>query len=341
VAARLLSEKSGRIIGLDVVPPPESIPGLDFIQADVRNPLLIDLLKAEGVNAVCHLAFSEAVWPSQATFDLNVMGTMHLLGACAEAGVRKVVLRSSTAVYGARPGNPAFLTEDHALRGSQQLGFIRDLIEIEKYFSGFSRRRPEMVLTSLRFASVVGPTAVTPMTRFLRDTWAPTLLGFDPLVQLVHEDDAVRALVHAVHHDVLGAVNVAARDALPLNKVRALAGKPPVSLPHPLAYWGARLVGSRGLPVNRYLPIDPDYLRYPWVADLTRMRDDLGFEPQYTAVEALLQFAERNCTRESQPEPADLARSEERLREVLEARRRAIEAKGTAAIGLDVGGVHE
>jgi UDP-glucose 4-epimerase len=171
------------------------------------------------------------------------------------------------------------------------------------------------------------------MTRFLRAPAAPTLLGFDPLMQLIHEDDVVDALIHAVANDVAGVFNVAAEDVLPLNRIRGLAGKLPVSLLHPLVYWSSGLLGRAGLQVGRYLPIELDYLRYPWVADLARMDQELDFAPRYTAEEAVREFAERHRMRYYEADSIGVIRDEERLRATIEQRRQAREqgTKGPAS----------
>jgi UDP-glucose 4-epimerase len=124
------SETGYHVIGLDSEPPDESLKGLDFIQADIRNPLFVDLLKSEKVHTVCHLVFAESVRASEAVFDVNVMGTMKVLGACAEAGVRKVVLKSSMSIYGANPGNPSFITEQQTPQTGRTYGTTRNLVEI-------------------------------------------------------------------------------------------------------------------------------------------------------------------------------------------------------------------
>jgi UDP-glucose 4-epimerase len=291
VAQKLLADGKWEVVGLDAEIS-EAAPGLEYVQADIRNPLLVDLLKAKKVNTVCHLAFIDTQRRSEAAFDLNVMGTAKLLGACAAAGVRKVVLKSSMVVYGARATNSAFLSEDHPLRGSRRYGYIRDTVEIEAFCVDFRRREPDVVLTILRFSSIVGPTINTPMTRFLKEPLAPSLLGFDPMMQLVHEDDVVAALAHAVRHDLPGACNIAAEDALPLSKVRGLAGKPPLPVFHKFAGWGIALPGGTSRLLDRYLPIEPAYIRFPWVGDLARMRDEFGFAPAYTSEEILREFAQ-------------------------------------------------
>ena len=323
VAAQLVNRPEFRVIGLDTEQPNEPIEGLDFVHADIRNPLLVDLLKTEAVDTVCHLAFTESHQPNEAAFDFNVMGTMKVFGACTEAKVKKVVLKSSTTVYGARPMNSAFLTEDTPLSGGQKYGSTRDMIEIEAFCNGFRRQIPEMTLTILRFCSIIGPFADTPMTRFLNEPWAPGLLGFDPMFQVIHEDDVVGALVYAVVHDKPGTFNVAAEGVLPLTKLMGLAGKFPLRVFHPFAYWGASILGGAGLRAVDHVPLEPDYIRYPWVGDLEKMRTELEFVPQYTAEETLREFASHQRTSFYQPEATGLSDDQEGLREAIKHRGQA------------------
>ncbi len=317
VAARLATQPALHVIGLDADPPEEEIKGLDFIQADIRNPLLVELFKEEAVDTVCHLAFNESISPNESSFDLNVMGTMKVFGACAEANVRKIVFKSSTLVYGAEPSNSMFLREGHPLNGKRSYGYVRDLVEAEGFINGFRGQAPEALLTVLRFAHIVGPKCDTPMTQFLREESAPVLMGFDPMLQVIHEDDVVGATVHAVNNDVPGTFNVAASPAMPLFKVMGLAGKLPIPILHPIAYLIVQMLGPD------YAPIDLNYLRYPCVGDLRRMREELEFVPHYTGEEMLREFAAQQRLRRYLPESAALAYDEERLRDTIERRRRA------------------
>ena len=321
VADALCANERNHVIGIDADAPQEQIKGLDFIQADIRNPLLVELLKSEQVDLVCHLAFQESTRPSESAFDYNVIGTMKVFGACAEAGVRKIILKSSTAVYGAHPGNSAFLTEDHPLMGSRLYGTSRDLVEIEAYCNGFRNQEPQTMLTILRFANIVGPKADTPLTRFLQEAYAPRLLGFDPLMQVIHENDVVDAIVFAVERDLPGVFNLAAVGPLPLSKLIGLAGKICIPVIHWFAYWGSGIMGNSA-PVNRYLPIEPDYLRYNWVGDLAKMHEIMEFVPRYTSEEALRELAGLHHRSRFIPGSASLALDEERLRDTIERRRR-------------------
>ena len=324
LAARLASVPDLHVIGLDTAAPHVGIKGLDFVQTDVRNPLLADFLREEKVEAVCHLAFAESSRRSEANFDLNVMGTVKVFGACAAAGVQKIACRSSTAIYGARPDNPAFLSEERTPAAQSDTGTVRDLLEIEAFCNGFRSQRPDIALTLLRFPNIIGPTADTPMTRFLRSKLTPTLMGFDPLMQIIHEADVVEALWHSLSHDASGVFNVAAEGVLPLSRLMSLGGKPMAApIFHLAAYWGNPLLGALGMPVSRAWPIELDYLRYPWVGDLGKMREQLAFAPAYTAVSALREYTARRRLAHYTSGGGKSAQEEELLRDTIERRRRA------------------
>ncbi len=321
VAERLLLHPDYHVIGLDGVRPEEEIEGLDFIRADVRTPLIPDLLKTESVDTVCHLTFLERAQTS-AAYDIHVTGTIRMLEAAAETGVRKVILRSSTAVYGALPGNSAFLKEEQPPASGRSAGYTRQLVEIEAFCKGFRHHSPQVNLTILRFANIIGPVVNTPVTRFLRGAYAPVLLGFDPMMQVIHEKDVLNALVYAIEQDVPGVYNVAAEGVLPLTKIMALTKTFPIPVLHWIASRSIRRLRRRGFPVNQYMPFELDRLRYACVGDTTRMREEMGFAPGYRAEEALREFALRVQTQRTEPEAVSLAQDEEILRDTLERRQR-------------------
>lgn len=314
VAERLLAEPDLHVIGLDTEPPQQGS-GIDFIQADMRNPLLVELLKEEKVHTYVHLAFVESDRPSEGAFEFNVMGTMKVLSACAQAGVKHVVLKSSTLIYGAQPGNSAFLREDHPLDTKRNFGTLRDLVEIENFAATFRSQSPEVKLTLLRFAHILGPTVDSSLTRFLRDDTATMLLGFDPVIQVVHEEDVVNALVHAAVYAVPGTYNVAAHGAMPLFKLTGLAGKFPVPVLHPIAYLGESFLGPQ------FTSIDFDYFRYSCVGDLQRMREDLEFKPVHSAEDAAREFGALRKQKAAAPAMTPQEAEEERLRAVIERRK--------------------
>lgn len=324
VAKRLSAESDFHVIGLDRTEPPEAIDNLDFIKADIRSRLLPELLEAEQVETVLHLQFTEQSKLSETNFDLNVMGTMNLFGACAKAGVNKIILRGSTSVYGAYPDNSAFLTEESQLRGSRRYGYTRDLLEIEAFVNGFRRQSPEISVVMLRFANIVGPTVDSPLVRFLNLRAPIVLLGFDPLMQIIHEDDVVDALIFSLQSEVSGVYNIAASGVIPLSKMFRLLRKLPVQILHPLAYKGFDLLSSTHRRPFDYVPIEFDYLRYSWVADLSKMQEDMGFQPLYMTDEILREFAGHR-SRDGEDRQVSIPEDDERLRDLIERRRRARE----------------
>jgi UDP-glucose 4-epimerase len=175
------------------------------------------------------------------------------------------------------------------------------------------------------------------LTRFLKEAWTPSLLGFDPMMQVIHEEDAVRALIHAIDHDVPGVFNVAAEGIVPLNRLRSLAGKRRVVVAHPLAYWATRALGVAGLGLQRYAPVQLDYIRYPWVVDLHRMREELGFHPRLDGEEALRDFAARHRGGPYPSEPVWLSRDEERLQGIIDVRRQAQAEQGGPSSSAEEG----
>jgi UDP-glucose 4-epimerase len=159
----------------------------------------------------------------------------------------------------------------------------------------------------------------------LKQPFAPVLLGFDPLMQVIHEKDVIEALVYTILNDVPGVFNIAAEGVLPLSRLVALGAKMPIPVFHLFAYWTVGLIKNTSLFTGRYVPIELDYLRYSLVSDLTKMHDEMGFVPSYTAEEALREFGGEQRMRRYAPDSTTLVFDEERLRDTIERRRRARE----------------
>jgi len=191
---------------------------------------------------------------------------------------------STTAVYGARPGNPILLDEDAPLHGCPGSRFVTDRLEVERQLMAFRRDHPGVGLTVFRFAPVLGPTVDNPATRYFRRPLVPTLLGFDPVWQAIHEEDARELLLRVLVAPVSGTFNAVSEDVLPLSSLIRLAGTLPLPLPPPLARAALRGLNSAGITATPGALLD--YLHYSWVADGTRARTLLGFRPRFGAREA-------------------------------------------------------
>ncbi|MCO6452336.1 MAG: NAD-dependent epimerase/dehydratase family protein [Caldilineales bacterium] len=289
--ARLASGFGVRVLGIDIKPMTKPFPGVEFVEADIRNPLVGKLFQAENIDTVLHCSFRWRQERADEVYDSNVIGTMRLLEAAATAGVRKVIIPSSAFVYGAHPENPSFIAEDADFVGEPAYAYIHELREIEIFIAGFRRQYPDMIVTTLRFANILGGGVPTPMASYLALPIAPTLLGFEPRMQFIHHDDVLRAYGHCIMNDFNGVYNVAAPEPLPLLKVLALAGVPPAPIFHPLVYAGARWGRKISPGVAKAAPMPWDFLRYSWVAATTRMEQELDFTPTRDAESTIREFS--------------------------------------------------
>ncbi|MGN6474267.1 MAG: NAD-dependent epimerase/dehydratase family protein, partial [Mycobacteriales bacterium] len=214
LAAELSADSSiERLIGVDVVPPRTDVGRTEFVRADIRNPIIAKVIASAQVDTVVHMSVIATPFGAggrTAMKEINVIGTMQLLAACQKApSVRKLVVKSTTAVYGSSSRDPALFTENMEPRGLPRSGYAKDSVEVEGYVRGLGRRRPDVDVTLLRFANFIGPSIDTPLTRYFSLPVVPTVLGFDPRVQFVHEDDGLEVLSRAVIEDHRGTFNVA------------------------------------------------------------------------------------------------------------------------------------
>ncbi|MEZ4409881.1 MAG: NAD-dependent epimerase/dehydratase family protein [Polyangiales bacterium] len=296
-------DRVGRVLAIDVKNPPTAGRKTRFYKVDLTQPSvdqsLAEIFASEGVDTVLHMAFLASPTHARAwAHELESVGTMHVLNACRQHTVRRFVLWSQTLIYGALPSNPNHLTEDHPLRGSAESRFLQDKIQAEEAVARFARQVPGTTCTVLRLAPILGPTVTNWLTRFLGHRLVPTLMGFDPLVQLLHEVDALAAFKLAVMRDAPGTYNIVGDGVLPLSTVIHLAGRSPLPVPHPLAKPLASALWTAQL--SEAPPPFVDYLRWVCVADGAKAARELGFRPAFTTREAVLDYAGAQSLRDVQ-----------------------------------------
>jgi UDP-glucose 4-epimerase len=283
----------GRIVAIDHKAPSTGQRKTRFYEVDFTAPSaearLAEILGAEQADTLVHLAFMSS--PTHATahaHELESVGTRHVLVAARHAAIRKVVAWSQTLLYGANPTNPNYLTEKHPLRAPAHEPWFADKIEAELELARFAERQPGSVVTTLRLAPILGPTVRNYLTRWLARRLVPVAMGFDPLVQFLHEVDAIAAFKLAIDRDHAGVFNIVGDGVLPLSTVIKIAGRLALPVPHPLAStvgaaaWLAQLVDAP--------PSFMHYLRFLCVADGAKAKERLGFRPAYTTREAVLDF---------------------------------------------------
>jgi UDP-glucose 4-epimerase len=281
-----------RVIGVDVVPPRGDLGDVSFVRADIRNPVIAKVIAKEDVDTVVHMSVISTPGSAGGRHtmkELNVIGTMQLLAACQKApGLRTLVVKSTTTVYGASSRDPAMFTEDMEPRRAPRSGYAKDVAEIEGYVRGFARRRSDVRVTMIRAANVVGPHVASPITSYFRLPVIPTVLGYDARLQFLHEQDLMAVLRHAVTHDVAGTFNVAGDGLLMLSQAIRRLQRPSVPMPGFLVgNVGSTLRSAR---VADFSPEQLAFLTYGRGVDTTRMREVLGFEPAYTTAEAFADF---------------------------------------------------
>ncbi|MFZ4372220.1 MAG: SDR family oxidoreductase [Mycobacterium sp.] len=285
-----------KVIAVDAIPPSKDLQRrmgrAEFVRADIRNPFIAKVIRNGDVDTVVHAAAASYVPRSggRATLkELNVMGAMQLFAACQKApSVRRVVLKSTSEVYGSHPHDPVVHTEDGSSRRPPREGFARDSVDIEGYARGLGRRRPDIAVTILRLANMIGPAMDTALARYLSGPVVPTVLGHDARLQLLHEQDALGALERATMAATPGTFNIGARGIVMMSQAIRRAGR--LSLPVPT--FGVGAVDSvRKATMNSEVNRDQlDYLSYGRVMDTTRMRTELGFDPKWTTLEAFDDF---------------------------------------------------
>ena len=268
-------------------------PKVVFQQYDVTQPMS-DLLAEHRIDAVVHLAFVLAPGHNRSAIRrINVGGTANVLEASKEAGVRHIVLLSSTTVYGAHPDNAQQLTEDSPARPVDGFQYGEDKAACEELVDKLLRDQPSISATVLRSCPALGPTADNFISRAFARPFLVRVSGYDPPMQFVHEDDMAGVVVQCLLQRVPGVYNVAGDGTVKWSEMAALFGRRLLDLPGPLLYgltgvaWKLRLQGQSpacGL----------DFIKYPWTVSTEKIKRELGVTFQYTSREAWSDYARLN-----------------------------------------------
>jgi UDP-glucose 4-epimerase len=283
--ARLLHTRE-RIIGIDRRPFPGKPKDLEMYQLDLRKKKAEDIFRRERVRAVIHMGIMHDPRMSQEEHhSFNLVGTTRLLHYCAKYGVKKLVVLSSANVYGPSPDNSNFLTEDAPLMAAGRDSGVRDLIAVDMMAHGFFWKQPEVETVILRPVHIVGPSIKNAPSNYLRLRRPWMLMGFDPMIQLIHVEDAARAMVEALRPGPKGVYNVVGPGEVPLSSALRELGRSPIPVPAPFA----RL--ALGALFDAHLASFPspelDHIQFLCAVDGTRWKAEVGFEPSRTMRETV------------------------------------------------------
>ncbi len=288
LARRLADDPGNRVLGIDVTPPPEDS-GVIFFERDIRDPEIADILRAEAVDVVVHLAFyTLPEGDAREAESVNIGGTRNVLRALGEAGVRRFVLASSAAAYGSHPDNPVPIREPQPLRANDFFYYSRHKAEQERLTEAFLRDHPQIKAVILRPCVLIGPHINNPTGQSLKEKVLIFIRGRPVPIQLIHEDDAVEAFYLAATGEGEGVFNVAADGTLTYPELAQLMNKRIILLPFRLLAALATL--GKWLGVSPVSATTLRFIRNPIIIDATEFRRHFGFKPRYDARQAFMKF---------------------------------------------------
>lgn len=215
----------------------------------------------------------------------NVLTLERVLGYAEQFGIPKVVLLSSANTYGPRPENPQFLREDAPLLASGRFTGMRSLVEVDLFAQSYFWRRPETEIVVLRPAHILGTVRNAP-SNYLRLALVPTVLGFDPMLQAVHQDDVAQAIDLALQPGIRGIFNIAGPPPVPLSKALRVLGRRSVGIPYSLAKSG--LTGLFQFGMTHFPAAELDFIRFVCMVDDTAAKETLGYAPRHDLRETLI-----------------------------------------------------
>ncbi len=283
--AKLLHTRE-RIIGLDRRPFPGKPKDLEHYEIDLRKKRAEDVFRKNEVGAVIHMGIMHDPRMSQEEHhSFNVVGTTRLLECCAKYGVKKVVILSSANVYGPSPDNSNFLTEDAPLMAASRFSGVRDLIEVDMLAHGFFWKHPQIQTVILRPVHIVGPHIRNAPSNYLRLRHPVALAGFDPMLQLIHVEDAARAMVEALRPELRGVYNVTGPGEVPLSAVFRELNRRVVPVPHVVARPMLSLLFKYRL--SSFPSPELDHIQYVCAVDGSRWEREVGWRPRYSMRETI------------------------------------------------------
>ena len=279
--ARRLASRVPTLFGCDVDDPVSALEEMDFVHADTRQSVIGKLVRQLKIDTVVHLAVMvDSSRGERATHETNVIGTMNVLTGCAgpASPVRRLVVKSSQAVYGARPDYPSVLSEEVAGFSPTASPTSRDLIELELLAHDFAVRNPACRVARMRLGYRIS--RETTLGRYLSLPLVPVFAGYDPRLQLLHEDDAAEAIAAAALGTQEGPFNVAGDGVVLLSQAIAIMGGRPLPLLPPAGLWLSRMAIRSATGVN--LPGHlVELLMHGSVIDCSRLQSEFGWRPAH------------------------------------------------------------
>lgn len=232
------------VIAVDDRPPGAPFARAEFVRLGPDLVQLPRIVRGAGVDVLVDVRAAAAIAPlSERALTGHGAVTERVATACTEAGspVRRLVTVGSVHRHGWDRDLPAFLTEDAEVPDRPRGALARALAEIERAAADAAADRPGLELTTVRIADPVGPAGSGILQAADRLPLLPTVLGFDPPVQVVHEEDAAAAVAHVVGGRLDGTYLVAADGTLALTEALRILGRAHAPVLPP---WGTGVIAG-------------------------------------------------------------------------------------------------
>ncbi len=278
LAARLAAEGHD-VVGVSSEPfsEPPAEPRIRSLRLDLRQRGFEDLLRREHFDAVCHLAVHAGFrLPPAERYRINMEGSQRILALCAAHAVPRLIFSSHAAIYGSLPDNPYFMTEDSPPRVGKAFPEMQDVVTADLMAGAAMWKYPALSIVVLRSVNCLGPTSRDALSLLLRHRYVPTLIGFDPMTQVIHEADLAKAFSLALSSGIRGVFNVTGPGEIPISVVVQQAGCTKVPLPATLL---RAALGRFGLPDVGEGVLE--FLKHPCLLDGSRFAAATGFAPDY------------------------------------------------------------
>ncbi|MCA9523580.1 MAG: SDR family oxidoreductase [Myxococcales bacterium] len=283
LAARL--HRDSEIIGIDRRPFRRRPKDVDHNQIDIRRKKAEDIFRTQSIAAVFHMGIiHDPRKNSEEHHTMNLIGTQKILDYVERYRIPKLVFLSSANIYGARATNSQFLNEESPLMAATSFHQIRDLVSVDMLVNSFFWKHPEVETVILRPVHIIGDVSNAP-SNYLRLPVVPTILGFDPMVQVIHEEDVVEALTLALRPGIRGVFNIVGPSPVPLSQIIAILGKPNLRLPLPV--FRPTLERLWKLKLTSFPPPEIDFIRFTCMVDGGRANRVLEYKPLKSLRETL------------------------------------------------------
>ncbi len=286
---RLSGLGAGPVVALDLRPGPD-LPGVTWVQGDIRDPAVAGLFIRHRPAVVVHLASVVAAGGDAARdYAIDVEGTANIARAALACGARRLVVTSSGAAYGYHPDNPVPLTEGCALRGNEDFPYSRHKRLVEEHLAELRRTCPGLEQVIFRPCTVLGPDVRNQITAIFERPVVTGLSGNATPFSFVADEDVVAALVRATADGPPGIYNLAGDGTVSLRDIARALGKPFLGLP-PAVMRGA--IGAlRALRLTRLEPAQVAFIQYRPVLDNAALKRDFGFTPRHSSRAAFDRYA--------------------------------------------------